>query len=512
LRNISYFTSSPKYFEQDFINNEVFMSEEELQTEELQTTEEDTRERFIPIGKQEIVADLLAAPHWSAEEQQQFGEFCKIFAALYHYKFHSHLEKIKRCYTPFNPDMDIVTQHKCSDEEKQEYHQTFLNEMRKLLNNANYEELTVDDINNAINADPYYGVKVSVDLEDFADMITYYRGASTKVEYKRTWTSLFLSKKRFEIPIYKRIFFLLKFKTEDERVEDILRRQKEEWEKAQKEESEKAQKEESEKTGETGEVENQDALSKAQNLENAEKEVWDEDKQRKWEKKARKKIQKSRRNLPDGLSEEDVFIKLFKNIPRTDLEMLFPNQNVQLKMFDKIKLAITGGGGTIGGLWSTISKVAVAANPIMLIIAFGSLIGIIFRQIMNIFMQRNKYMMELSRNLYFHNLDNNAGVINYLIDMAEEEESKEAVLAYYFLHTQHDKDYTKDELDREIENYIQEKYGVAIDFEVEDGLRKLRKEGILIEKEEGILKVLDLHQTCACLDKQWDAFFNPDEE
>jgi hypothetical protein len=478
-----------------------------MSEEKLQTTEEDTRERFIPISKQEIFADLLAAPHWSAEEQQQFGDFCQIFSALYHYKFHSHLEEIKRCYTPFNPDTDIVTQHKYSDEEKQEYHQTFLNEMRQLLNNANYEELTVDDINNAINAVPYYGVKVSVDLDDFAEMITYYRGASMKVEYKRTWKSLFLSKKRIEIPIYKRIFFLLKFKTEDERVEDILRKQKEEWEKAQKEESAQSLDEDK-----TDSVKNQDVLSKAQHLENAEKEVWDEAKQRKLEKKARKKVQKSRRNLPDDISEEDVFIKLFKNIPRTDLEMLFPNQNVQLKMFDKIKLAITGGGGTIGGIWSTISKFAAAANPIMLITAIGGLIGIIFRQIMNIFMQRNKYMMVLSRNLYFHNLDNNAGVINYLIDMAEEEEGKEAILAYYFLHTQHDKNYTQEKLDSEIENYIQEKYGVAIDFEVEDGLRKLRNEGILIEKEGGFLKVLDLHQTCACLDKQWDAFFNPDEE
>ncbi len=120
-------------------------------------------------------------------------------------------------------------------------------------------------------------------------------------------------------------------------------------------------------------------------------------------------------------------------------------------------------------------------------------------------------MMVLSRNLYFHNMNNNVGVINYLIDMAEEEEGKEAILAYYFLHTRRDQNYTEEELDREIENYIQDKYGIAIDFEVDDGVRKLREEGILIEQEGGILKVLDLHETCVRLDKKWDDFFNPDD-
>ena len=127
---------------------------------------------------------------------------------------------------------------------------------------------------------------------------------------------------------------------------------------------------------------------------------------------------------------------------------------------------------------------------------------------MGIFTQRTKYMMTLSRNLYFHNLDNNFGVMNFLIDMAEEEEGKEAILAYYFLYTQGEKNYTKETLDRKIENYIQEKYGVAIDFEVDDGLRKLREEGILTE-HDGVFKVLSLQKASACLDKQWDNFFNP---
>jgi hypothetical protein len=310
---------------------------------------------------------------------------------------------------------------------------------------------------------------------------------------KRIWYTLFISKKIIEIPIYQRLFILLKFKPENERVKELVKENNKYPDKLDipiyqrllmllkfKPKHERF-KELATKNGEYV------------------------------EKKAIKQVRYSRQALPADLTEGHVFIKLFKNLPRTDLEMLYPNQHVRLKLFDKIKLGITGGGGFLAGLFSVFTKMAIAVtNPIAFIAAFFGLIGAIVRQIMNIFNQRTKYMMTLSKNLYFHNLDNNMGVMNYLIDMAEEEEGKEFVLAYYFLHTQPEKNYTQESLDHEIEVYIKDKYGCNIDFEVEDGLRKLRKEGILIEQDNGILKVLNIHDANVCLDKQWDNFFNPD--
>jgi len=449
---------------------------EELQTAD--TPPEEPKERFIPISRQEIVNDLLAASHWSVEEKHQFGEFCQIFEALYHYKFQTNLEELKRCYAPFNPDTDIVTQHEYSANEKQELRHSLNEEMRRLLNNANYEPLSIEEINQAINAESFYGVNVSVDLDDFEKLIVYYRGSTTQTKYQRDWKKLFLAKKPLEIPIYKRMFMLMKFRTESELVEERA----ENW------------LQEKEKQG----------LEKGQTLDEEQKTKF----KTKFEKKAQKQIQKSRQNLPEDLTEEHVFLKLFKNIPRTDLEMLFPNQNVRLKLVDKIKLGVTGGGGTLFGIFKMATTV-LTLNPFAIIGAFVGFLGIIFRQIMNIFSQRTKYMMTLSRNLYFHNLDNNFGVMNFLIDMAEEEEGKEAILAYYFLLTHPEKNYTQASLDREIEAYIQAKYKVAIDFEVDDGIRKLREENILLEEPNGTLKVLSLKKASICLDNQWDNFFNP---
>ena len=96
--------------------------------------------------------------------------------------------------------------------------------------------------------------------------------------------------------------------------------------------------------------------------------------------------------------------------------------------------------------------------------------------------------------------------------MAEEEEAKEAILAYYFLYSQTDRNHTQESLDEEIEKYLKDKYETDIDFEVSDGIRKLREEDILIEQEGGILKVVDLKQASIIIDEKWDNFFTPAEE
>ena len=49
------------------------------------------------------------------------------------------------------------------------------------------------------------------------------------------------------------------------------------------------------------------------------------------------------------------------------------------------------------------------------------------------------FMKALSENLYFRNLDNDAGVFHHLLDAAEEAEVIEAVLAYHFLRTAPDR-------------------------------------------------------------------------
>ena len=80
-------------------------------------------------------------------------------------------------------------------------------------------------------------------------------------------------------------------------------------------------------------------------------------------------------------------------------------------------------------------------------VGLATLGAFVFKQFNKFKNRKIKFMKALADSLYFKNLDNNAGVFHHLIDAAEEEEFKEAVLAYYFLLTA-ENDLTVDELDR----------------------------------------------------------------
>jgi hypothetical protein len=68
-------------------------------------------------------------------------------------------------------------------------------------------------------------------------------------------------------------------------------------------------------------------------------------------------------------------------------------------------------------------------------VRFGfSLGGFAVRQWLKYQHQTLKYHMELAENIYFRNVNNNAGIFDYLIATAEDQECKEAVPAYHFIH------------------------------------------------------------------------------
>ena len=95
--------------------------------------------------------------------------------------------------------------------------------------------------------------------------------------------------------------------------------------------------------------------------------------------------------MPPRFSDEFIFIKLFKDIAQNDLEMLFHNRKIKLKTLDKIRLSLTSGVGTALGVVSTTTKIIAAASNIFSIVIA---LGVLFKQIMNIFNKRTQYIWQ----------------------------------------------------------------------------------------------------------------------
>src|SRR5215813_5160897 len=191
---------------------------------------------------------------------------------------------------------------------------------------------------------------------------------------------------------------------------------------------------------------------------------------------------------------------------------------------DKLLLgvpALAGGIPILLNLWSTVtvlflvigfylgvssavedSQMKGALAALSGLVALG---GFIMRQWVKYQRQSLLYQKEVTDNVYYRNINNNAGIFDYIIGAAEEQECKEAFLAYYFLSTAASPP-TEKELDLRIEQWLKDTFSVDIDFEVDDALAKLERLGLL--KHDGDrLTVRPPQEALERLDYQWDNYF-----
>ena len=67
------------------------------------------------------------------------------------------------------------------------------------------------------------------------------------------------------------------------------------------------------------------------------------------------------RSLPKGVDNDDVYLKLFKDIPRMDLEMLLPGTQIKMSLFDRTKIVLPTVSGMALTGWKVITGAMVVA-------------------------------------------------------------------------------------------------------------------------------------------------------
>ncbi|HET6884523.1 MAG TPA: DUF3754 domain-containing protein [Pirellulales bacterium] len=216
----------------------------------------------------------------------------------------------------------------------------------------------------------------------------------------------------------------------------------------------------------------------------------------------------------DGhLDGETIHIKIFKNIPKVDLEMLLPGSRVKMTLVDRSKILLPTVSGVAMTGWKLFQgAMVVAVTGFYGLMTYLGLIaatlGYGIKSFFGYLRTQQKYQLSLTRNLYYQNLDNNAGVLFRLLDEAEEQECREAVLAYFFLwHVAHGDGWSSERLDEEIEAFLMRETNVPIDFEVGDALDKLKRLGLVHDGADGLLRAVPIEEALELLDRAWDNLF-----
>lgn len=387
------------------------------------------RERFIPLRKSEVVDLICEDGFFDDDGKAKFRGFARLLESIFHFEFQEKVEELKELYYPFNPDPVTSTFIEYSEERLKEMEAQFIEKFGELLNNANFDEVSKEEIEYAFEEDSEIAVNVETNLEDFDRLILYKRGETV---HSLTVPRFFsLLKKELKLNVLERLVMLIKFSAGYE----------------------------------------------------AGKSAFQTD-----------------------VRADKIYLKIFKNVPKPDLEMLFPNSQVKMKLMDKLKIGVPL---VLGGALTGSKLLNIFGGTLSLTVmggAVGALIGYVIKSFISYKNTVLRYITTLSQGLYFSNLDNNAGVFHSITDEAEGEEVKEALLGYYFM-LKNPEPRKAPEVDGEIEEWFENKYGIRLDFEIDDSLSKLERLELAKKLEDNLWKTIDLDKSLERLDCIWDNYF-----
>jgi hypothetical protein len=412
-----------------------------------------THDQFIPVRKEDLFSALIKQGDLADPAARElFWRFARTLRTICHYEYSETLDRLRDDYYYFSPE---IAGHAVVDRVKSDCaYDDLIRSLDKVLKDANFEELPHADVTEA-HRKRTVPVAVKAEHDDFREVRFYKRGRHIEQFEVSEW--LGLRRRKVETEVFDDIVLVVAMKTQDE-------------------------------------------IGSRREL----------------------RILKRRKIVPGS-----VLLKYFRNIACGDLYALFPNARVVMSNFDKAFLgvpAIAGGIPILIKLYATISVLFLVAGiyfggsgsvadadmkgalaALMGIVALG---GFAVRQWLKYQHQTLKYHMELTENIYFRNVNNNAGIFDYLIATAEDQETKEAAIAYHFIRKAKPAP-TAAEVADGVETWLAKNFAVRIDFKIANALATLNRFG-LVRREGEQLFVLSLEPAIAQLHQVWNNFFKND--
>ncbi|MDI9370373.1 MAG: DUF3754 domain-containing protein [Synergistaceae bacterium] len=447
-------------------------------------------DKFIPLRTDDLV-DALCEESRTEADAEKFRRVAELVEATYHYDFHDTLKRARRAYHIFNPDADTL-KFGLDNESHDLRFAKMVEALKELLLAANYREFPVEELNEIMTKAAPRGLNIKVNLDKYDEVLIFRRGSmfAPKPRTPLSWWSSLRGKKESVEPeleeVIQRLMILIRLKSSED-VEEFY--------------------ETYVKTAAETEREREKRM-------------------------AREAVQgkKPEKKAPADTDETPtIFLKAFKNVPVSTLQTLFPDITIQMTLVDKGKILLPLAAGILGVVNRVIPAILVIGTLVTAVVAGRAIdwahfkeqlfpilaalviVGTIsFKVFSKYRITKDRHQAKLMKTLYFHNLDNNAGVFDFLVHEAEEEECKEALLAYWFLLTERNRNgtsFTEEELDDRIEEWLKDRFGVELDFEVDDALRKLEDKGLLTKEEGERLVVPSLDDTLFRLDELWDNIF-----
>lgn len=375
---------------------------------------------YIPVRKSEIVSAILHHEALSDVDRPEMASLIRWLALLFHMEFFATAEHIKELYVGLNPDQKGDHPLETSKAQRK----VFLEELDKVLIAANFRPLTNDEVEDADSKEGRLRSEIKVKTGVFSRVQFYARGLRDVETEVDKWFGL--RSKKVMIPTYEHVVF---------------------------------------------------AMIPGLNA-------------------SKKDVKRA------GLRQGAAYLQLFRSIPLADLKSLYPNARAQVSWVKKAMIAVS----TIIAGVPLLMKIIPALSVFLLMLAaylgisgkveedslkkaiasgtvLAAVIGLGLRQWVSYDRHSLRQHKLLSDHAHSNKLNTNAGCFDYLIAASEDAEVKEAFMAYALLYF-HGAPMKMEALDTLVEGWFKDRFGIEIDFEIDDAIAKLERLSLVVRQED----------------------------
>ena len=409
------------------------------------TLKSERRDGFIAARKAELAAVIAA----EAREGAAMQDVLRLLDALLHHEAHARLEGLKALYDPLDPDAPAARR-----DVSIAAFEAFESALTQTLERANYVEIDPDTVQTRRATKQLTGLSIKPSLAGIRRIRFFARGVRPEQLELRSWFGL--RRQGIAAEMAHGVVVLVGFKNEDE-------------------------------------------------IERADKRAF----------------ARMRRGVRPGAA----LVKHFRNVATPELVTLHPGAKPSMRPRDQVFLAapaVATGVPVLLNLWPALTVIfavlaayfgaqgVIEENELKrAIAAMSGLVAVgafVMRQRLKYEAQTLRYQKQLADTVYFRNLANNAGVLDLLVGAGEEQDAKEAFLAYFILRRE-GRPLAKAEIDNFAEAFLRERFGLEVDFEIQDALGKLERLA-LVTREGDVYAAVAPDEALVRLDAAWDGLFN----
>ncbi|CAF1098545.1 unnamed protein product [Rotaria sp. Silwood1] len=215
--------------------------------------------------------------------------------------------------------------------------------------------------------------------------------------------------------------------------------------------------------------------------------------------------------------QDRLYLKAFRDIPLQYLPQLLPIGKLQIGQFEQRLIWFTFFIATSTAVTHLITTMAEFHIPGLVIGGSSLTLLLIYWLIRSSYKSKINYLSNMNRLLFYKNIASNKQLLAMIIDRAEDELSKEILIAYMIIlwRQKLNVEVTPKILELEIESWIRQKTNANINFKSDQAIEFLRKLGILLPEDPSRsdrLHVIPFKQVVGILPKISRALSEKNEE